>query len=116
MGDPGPAGAPNRNLGIVGELLKQSPTADVFQSVLAQAPGDRQENLNRLLAIGIVGYGREDHAFREELVYQMTKEECFAAFESLTYIPNREFFDRMLTNFGYTDEEVARLLRKEESP
>lgn len=103
MGEPDPAGRVDENLRFAHRMLLARPTTGMVRSVLEQAPGDRQDNLNRLLRISSNQSGANHNRFREELVAQMSPGERAIAFES-----NREVFDRQLTIFGHSQEEVDR--------
>ncbi len=103
MGEPDPAARVDENLRFAYGMLVARPTTGMVRSVLEQAPGDRQDNLNRLLRISSTQSGANHNRFREELVAQMSPEERAIAFES-----NREIFDRQLTIFGHSQEEVDR--------
>jgi hypothetical protein len=103
MGEPDPDGRVDENLRFAHEMFLARPTTGMVRSVLEQAPGDRQDNLNRLLRISSTQSGANHNRFREELVAQMSPEERAIAFES-----NREIFDRQLTIFGHSQEEVDR--------
>ena len=103
ISEPDPAGRVDENLRFAHEMFVARATTGMVRSVLEQAPGDRQDNLNRLLRISSTQSGANHNVFREELVAQMSPEERAIAFES-----NREIFDRRLTGFGHSQEEVDR--------
>jgi hypothetical protein len=114
MGDAGPRGAPDRNLEILWQMLKQRPASGVLQSVLGLAPGDRQDKLNRLLRIGTTNlkFGKENELIREELLGQMTNEEIQNAFESSRNTKGwyGRVYKEPLSRLGYSPEEIKRLL------
>jgi hypothetical protein len=114
VGEAGPTDAPDRNLEIAWRLLRERPASGVLQSVLAQAPGDRQDNLNNLLRIGSSGFkaGKENQMVREELLTQMSTEERLAAFETVRsdILLGVRDFGQILTQLGHSPDEIKRML------
>ncbi|QTN32875.1 hypothetical protein HZ994_11240 [Akkermansiaceae bacterium] len=114
MGDAGPADAPDRNLEIAWHLLRERPVSEVLPSVLEIAPGNRQDQLNRLLRIGATDlkFGKENDLVRQKLLGQMSPVELIAAFKS-----NRDakwlggtYYKEPLALLGYSPEQIERML------
>lgn len=114
VSEAGPAKAQGRNLEIAWRLLKERPASGVLQSVLAQAPGNRQDHLNNILKTSATGskYGKENEMVREDLLRQMTREErltAFAAVRDDMFLGAREF-GKILTELGHSPEEIEGML------
>lgn len=104
----------------VWQLLSERPTPEVLGLYFEQAPGNRQDNLNRLFEMAQSGSGGSYDTFKEVLLRQMTPGERAAVFEhqkaSGSSCVDRDDYEPILHRLGHSPEEIDRMLPKKDPP
>jgi hypothetical protein len=111
------AAAPNRdprwNDSQVWDILAERPSPELIAGFFAQAPGERQENLSRILVASDGFGGGHYDAAQEVLLSQMTPAERLAAFQSEVFVAHlNEPRERVPQIYKYTREKYTSLLRR----
>jgi hypothetical protein len=101
-----------KNFSQAHEILAARPSPELITAFLSRMPGDRQQNLEGILA---QSFGGSD-TLRDMMLIQMTPAERIASFQSeavrksLNWINKDESVAKRLRQLGHNDAEIARML------
>jgi hypothetical protein len=104
---------PNRserenNYDALGILVSRL-SPELMASFIEQAPGERQENLKRLLAMSGIGSGGSFDTFIEILLSQMTPEERILLLHDKLHSSRKKFYESTLRRLGHSDQEIEQM-------
>jgi hypothetical protein len=99
-------------------VLRERPNAPLISQFLAQAPGEREDNLRNLFSEASTGYYGNMDEFKGLLLQQMSAPERTAVlargFKNGVNSSDITFFTPLLRQLGHSDEEIRKMLPPEQ--